>query len=166
MAENIDNPKQDQGHPPSHVGQNRRKNRKFLISPRQQVSYAFYFMFIGIFGMTFIFISYLRVSRRIVASLAFENPGLIGNIDQLESFFNSAIWLSIGFAAVMVGFGVLISIAITHRVFGPIVQINRVIEELKKGNYSVRGKLRAKDEFQEVMNDLNELATTLESRHR
>ena len=48
-----------------------------------------------------------------------------------------------------------------HRVAGPQVAISRVIEALKKGDYSVPRTLRPKDELQDVMAGLDELAEYL-----
>ncbi len=53
------------------------------------------------------------------------------------------------------------TLVLGHRVAGPQVAISRVIEALKQGNYQVPRTLRPKDELQEVMTGLDELADHL-----
>lgn len=52
----------------------------------------------------------------------------------------------------------------SHRVIGPTVPIRRHLKELAEGNYSARIKIREKDEFKEIAEDLNHLAEVLESK--
>jgi methyl-accepting chemotaxis protein len=53
----------------------------------------------------------------------------------------------------------------THRMYGPMISINRFIEELKRGNYSARLKTRENDDFQDLVARLNGLAEALHARH-
>jgi hypothetical protein len=53
----------------------------------------------------------------------------------------------------------------THRMYGPMISIARFLGELKRGNYSARLKIRKGDDFQDMVDSLNELATTLHQRH-
>lgn len=53
----------------------------------------------------------------------------------------------------------------THRMYGPMISINRFIEELRRGNYSARLKTREKDDFQDLVLRLNTLAQALHERH-
>jgi len=52
----------------------------------------------------------------------------------------------------------------THRMIGPTLPIMRHIKALKDGFYSHRVQLRRHDCFQELANELNALAETLEKR--
>jgi nitrate/nitrite-specific signal transduction histidine kinase len=50
----------------------------------------------------------------------------------------------------------------THRMYGPMVAINRFLDDLKKGKFNQRVTIREKDDFKELVNKLNQLASTLE----
>jgi signal transduction histidine kinase len=52
----------------------------------------------------------------------------------------------------------------THRMIGPTLPIMRHIKALNAGFYSHRVKLRRYDSFQELADELNALAATLEQR--
>jgi signal transduction histidine kinase len=58
-----------------------------------------------------------------------------------------------------------LGLILSHRVFGPMVPIMRVLEALKNGDYSARANLRSKDEFNDVMEAVNDLAAQLESKY-
>lgn len=62
----------------------------------------------------------------------------------------------------------LISIVLyfTHKVYGPLVSIERFIGELSEGDYSKRIRLRKKDDMQRLAGKLNDLAKSLEDRHK
>jgi hypothetical protein len=53
----------------------------------------------------------------------------------------------------------------THRMYGPMISIARFLGELKRGNYSARLKIRKGDDFQDMVDSLNDLAATLHQRH-
>ncbi len=53
----------------------------------------------------------------------------------------------------------------THRLIGPTLPIRRHIKALRDGLYSHRVKLRQHDGLQDVADELNALAETLEERH-
>ncbi len=53
----------------------------------------------------------------------------------------------------------------THKMYGPMVNINRFVSELQKGNYAVRISVRENDDFQGLVQELNVLAERLDSRH-
>ena len=56
----------------------------------------------------------------------------------------------------------VLSATYIHRMIGPIVAFRRHIEALKNGDYRSRVRLRKGDAFQDMLNDLNELAALLE----
>src|SRR5690606_6362226 len=54
---------------------------------------------------------------------------------------------------------------LTHRYYGPLVSINRFVEQMTAGDYSQRAKIRNKDELHDLVNRLNHMAETLQKRH-
>ncbi len=59
----------------------------------------------------------------------------------------------------------VISTIYTHRLVGPVMPIRRHIKALRDGLYTHRVTLRRHDGLQDIADDLNDLARTLEERH-
>ena len=55
---------------------------------------------------------------------------------------------------------------ILHRSLGPIPRVERVMDEIIKGNYSLRVSIRQKDFLQSFINKLNKIISLLESESR
>jgi nitrogen fixation/metabolism regulation signal transduction histidine kinase len=53
----------------------------------------------------------------------------------------------------------------THKMYGPMVSIHRFVAEMRRGNYAVRIAIRESDDFQLLVEELNQLAETLHERH-
>jgi signal transduction histidine kinase len=54
---------------------------------------------------------------------------------------------------------------LTHRYYGPVVSIERFVDQLTQGDYQVRCKIREKDELQSLVAKLNVMAESIEKRH-
>jgi signal transduction histidine kinase len=74
--------------------------------------------------------------------------------------------LTAGIAGVLLVIVLAISLMLTHRIFGPMVQINRHVEKLIKGDYTSRIQLRNYDEFRELADGLNALADDLHKKKK
>jgi HAMP domain-containing protein len=142
-----------------------RSYKNIFINPRQQFKYAFVFFGGGLFlmaGFLCLFLYTFNQNLNFLAQAYGIDPGVMVSLHHsLSTTAIATIAFSLALSGLMLGAGVIMS----HRVFGPMVPIRRLIGELQAGNYSARGKLRKPDEFQDVMNDLNQLAQTLEQRH-
>jgi HAMP domain-containing protein len=82
---------------------------------------------------------------------------------QVLLLHRSVIIISILFCLLGVTSFVL-SATFSFRITGPMVAIHRMIDRLKKGEFSARVNLRAKDEFHDLAEKLNELAQELENK--
>jgi len=143
-----------------------RKARNLLLKPGLQLKLAFYFLLLS---LGFIFTTVL------FAKLYFEQTyiTLVGNTTQSQYIqavvtqqihdFKSLSMLLLAVYVVMV---VVVATVYTHRMIGPTLPILRHIKALKEGFYSHRVKLREYDCFQELADELNGLAETLEQRQR
>lgn len=143
-----------------------RKARNFLLKPGLQLKLAFYFL---VLSLGFVFTTVL------FAKLYFEQTyiTLVGSTSQSEYVqaivtqqvhdFKS---LSMLLLAVYVVLVVVLATVYTHRLIGPTLPILRHIKALKDGFYSHRVKLREYDCLQELADELNELAGTLEQRQQ
>ena len=141
-----------------------RKARNFLLKPGLQLKLAFYVLLLS---LGFVFITVL------FGKLYFEQTyiTLIDNTTQSEYIqaivtqqihdFKSLSLLLLAVYMVMI---VLVATVYTHRMIGPTLPIMRHVKALKEGFYSHRVKLREYDCFQELADELNELAETLEQQ--
>lgn len=143
-----------------------RKARNFLLKPGLQLKLAFYFLLLS---LGFIFTTML------FAKLYFEQTyiTLAGNTAQSEYIqavvtqqINDFKSLSMIMLVVYVVMVVIVATVYTHRMIGPTLPVLRHIKALKEGFYSHRVKLRENDCFQEMADELNELAETLEQRQQ
>jgi methyl-accepting chemotaxis protein len=143
-----------------------RKARNFLLKPGLQLKLAFYILLLS---LGFVFITVL------FGKLYFEQTyiTLVDNTTQSEYIqaivtqqihdFKSLSLLLLAVYTVMI---VLVATVYTHRMIGPTLPIMRHVKALKDGFYSHRVKLREYDCFQELADELNELAETLEQRQQ
>jgi len=141
-----------------------RKARNFLLKPALQLKLALYAL---ILSLTFVLITVL------FGKLYFEQTyiTLVENTTQAEYIqavitqqvhnFKSLFLLLLGVYTVLM---VVLVTVYTHRMIGPTFPIMRHIKALKNGLYSHRVKLRRHDCFQELANELNSLAESLEKR--
>ena len=149
----------------SRLGLNEnRKARNFLLKPVLQLKLALYALMLS---LTFVLIAVL------FGKLYFEQTyiTLIENTTQAEYIqavitqqvhnFKSLFLLLLGVYTVLM---VVLVTVYTHRMIGPTFPIMRHIKALKNGLYSHRVKLRRHDCFQELANELNSLAESLEKR--
>jgi nitrogen fixation/metabolism regulation signal transduction histidine kinase len=60
--------------------------------------------------------------------------------------------------------GIAAGIALSHRIYGPMVPILAHVKRLVSGNYKSRANLRENDEFSELVSELNALAEKLERK--
>jgi len=60
----------------------------------------------------------------------------------------------------------ILTAKLTHRIAGPLVQIQRVLHRARKGDYSVRVNIRTDDCLQEVVRDLNLFLESLEDQNQ
>jgi methyl-accepting chemotaxis protein len=141
-----------------------RKASNFLLKPVLQLKLALYAL---VLSLTFVLISVL------FGKLYFEQTyiTLVENTTQAEYIqaiitqqvhnFKSMFLLLLGIYTVLM---VVLITVYTHRMIGPTFPIMRQIRALKDGLYSHRVKLRRHDCFQELADELNALAQTLEQR--
>jgi nitrogen fixation/metabolism regulation signal transduction histidine kinase len=65
---------------------------------------------------------------------------------------------------VISGFNFWFGMRLSHRIVGPMIQIQRVLEKAIQGNYGFRINLRNNDYLHEVAEDINQLLENLDSK--
>lgn len=139
--------------------------RNFLIAPGSQLRVAFSIILFGLMTIVVSVVYFLYSMNSIFESLAVLyqiDPEIVASLKQ--SLLSTGI-LTAGLGVVFTLVTLAFIIVLTHRFIGPAVPIKRLIAEMKEGNYGVRGKLRERDEYKDVMDSLNELATALEVKY-
>ncbi len=147
--------------------QSRRSLHKLLIAPFKQVRFGLYILLITV---SFLFLtglilinSFLEQYQHVLGIFNVVDPHLRWELIADDIFYTNLTRLIVCLGIfVLVIFSTVIRL--THRFYGPILSINRFAEDLKRGNYSARIKLRRRDELQDVAKKLNELAEILEKK--
>lgn len=143
---------------------NRRSLKNVVIKPSLQLRYvAIFFLFIGMIGLIIlgnIYVSALQ-NIKMLEELCSTQASLQGIIS--EQMMTSYIFISGLYAAVTL-LAFLYILRLSHRVFGPMVQINRHVQNLIDGNYTTEIRLRKHDEHEELANLLNSLAKKLNNK--
>lgn len=142
-----------------------RNVRNILLRPEFQLKYSFYFVGITLIMMGGVFLLFLLSLEDMISTLAVVyriEPEVIGAIqDSLRTATFTTVIVGALFGIVSVSLGIIL----THRLVGPMVPIRRIIHQLAEGQYGVQARLRSKDDFQDIMNDLNQLSLKLSERH-
>lgn len=145
--------------------QHRRSMRNILLHPEFQLKYSFYFVGVTVLVMGGVFLVFLLSLEDVVNTLAVAyriEPEVVAAIqDSIRVATMTTIVSGALFSLISISLGIIL----THRLIGPMVPIRRLIRQLHDGEYGTQGKLRKKDDFQDVMNELNELSLRLQSRH-
>jgi methyl-accepting chemotaxis protein len=141
-----------------------RKARNLLLKPALQLKLALYALMLSlVFILLTLLFGKLYFEQTYITLVENTTQGeYIQAIitQQMHDFKSMSLLLLVGYTVMMV---VLITVY-THRMIGPTLPIMRHIKALKNGFYSHRVQLRRHDCFQELADELNTLAETLEQR--
>lgn len=146
-------------------GSNRRRFRNFLVRPKEQLKYGGYFVLISLASLLLIAVPGYVSLRSLLGTLSnvyhFDPQATELIRKSLLSWLTLAIFNALALAFVAFNVGVFL----THRIFGAVVPIRRLIGDLKQGQYTARVHLRTQDELHELADDLNELAACLDEKY-
>lgn len=153
------------------TGQRTGKKRaisSLMIEPFRQVKFGLY-----VIGISIAFIlaaSYLFLSsftdqyKHVTEIFKITDPELIREVNLDDIFFTNATRVG-GLFLIFLLVMFFVVFKLTHRYYGPLVSIERFIDQIEKGDYSARVTIRSKDELQGLAAKLNKLADTLQKRH-
>lgn len=143
---------------------NRRSLKNIIIKPSLQLrSVAIFFLFIGMIGLIILGNIYVSAIENIkmLEDLCPTQATLQNAIS--EQMMSSYLFISLLFSTVaLLAFFYLFRLS--HRVFGPMVQINRHVQNLIDGNYLSEIQLRKNDEHAELATLLNKLAKKMNDK--
>ena len=132
----------------------RRKLKNLLIFPESQVRYGLVFLTLA----TFVHIAMTIIVLKIYSAWGTSEG---------EFPVNVPVWILLAGLFVLYfaiqAFAFLLGLFMSHKVFGPLVPIRRLVEDLKNGNPGQPVHLRKTDEpiLLDLAHDLNELAQKL-----
>ncbi len=146
----------------------RRQKKSVLIEPFKQIKFGLY-----VFAVSVVFIVLCGLLFVQAFRAQYEHVmGLFNVVDENmqwalvtnDVFTTNAIRIGALFALYLV---ILFTVVfkLTHRYYGPLVSIERFIDEIKRGHYGQRVRIRERDELHNLVNRLNEMAEVLERRH-
>ncbi|MEY4630251.1 MAG: hypothetical protein RIQ81_371 [Pseudomonadota bacterium] len=146
----------------------RRKKQSVLIEPFKQIKFGLYVLGIStafLFASGFLFVRAFRDQYEHVMGLFnVVDESMQWELVTNDVFTANAIRIGVLYAVYLaVLFGVIFRL--THRYYGPLVSIERFVEEIKRGNYAQRVRIRRGDELHGLVNSLNAMAEHLEKRH-
>lgn len=140
---------------------NRRKVSNYIIDSKGQLRLAAPFLILLVISCALIVYLFMTVSSMVGQYAEGAGGGAIIEISEIGV---RTLWVSIA-GIVCLGFltGVL-WLQSSHRIFGPMVKINRQVDHLFNGEYGSRIQLRKYDEFHDLAERLNKLAAKLEEK--
>ncbi len=144
----------------------KRKLSNFLLQPLLQVRLGLYAILLSLlFGFGVFAIIYVNFYK--FYDLVLELTDLRAEVTEILNTYihGVVVWMIL---ALVVYFLVTVAVSIffTHRLVGPTYAFRRHIKDLSRGQYKSRVILRKGDAFQEVADDLNELAVKLEQQRQ
>lgn len=132
----------------------RRKLKNLLIFPESQVRYGLVFLSLATFT---------HVALTVIVLKLYSAWGTS------EGDINAPIWIMLVALFLLYfllqGFAFVLGLFMSHKVFGPLVPIRKLVEDMKSGKPVTPVSLRKNDEpiLKELADDLNELARKMSS---
>lgn len=139
------------------MSRNNRRFKNFLLVPESQIR----------FGMLFLACSSAIHIALTVAALSLYMTWISSEQQTGTAVPAGLIMLAIiAIYVILQAFAFVLSLVMSHRLFGPLVPLTRMVEDMKKGQYKNRVHLREKDEpkIKDFAKSLNELAEVLEKK--
>ncbi len=140
-----------------------------LIEPFKQIKFGIYMIgtsvvFLGLSSLLFVN-SFIEQYAHVMEIFQIINPEKQWDMVLNDVFYKNAFRL-LGFFIAYFCVIFYIVFKLTHRYYGPLVSIQRFLDKLINGEYDSRVSIRAKDELQDLVAKLNQLAETLQNRHK
>ena len=154
--------------PGPRIKRPRRNLRSTLIEPFKQIKLGLYVVaitmaFVTVAAIMFV-AAFTEQYTHVMNIFQVVDPNLRWELVTNDVFYTNAIRLIIlfgTFVAVMMG----TVFRMTHRIYGPLVSIERFVSQMTEGQYNKRVTIRQNDEMQRLAKKLNEMAVAIERRH-
>lgn len=145
-----------------------RSLRSTLVEPFKQIKLGIYIIgisigFIAIVG-TLIVLAFMQQYEQLMEIFQVVSQDSQWELIQNSVFEANIIRIAIAMVIYITTLFVVIFWA-THRFYGPLVSISRFVDSITDGDYSSRVSVRKRDELQDLVGKLNQMAETLQNRH-
>ena len=145
-----------------------RNLRTILIEPFKQVKLGIYVIIVAltftvITGALFVF-AFVEQYRHVMEIFQVVDPKFRWEVVTNDVFYTNISRVG----ALLVTFIVVLFVVVfrsTHKYYGPLVSIERFVDQIAEGDYSKRVVIRRSDELQRLAARLNLMAQKLEERH-
>lgn len=144
--------------------QRRRSVKNILVAPVLQMKFVLWFTLPGVVLGVFYNVFIRHCADEAVVPLL-SLPGVTDAqrsavLERVENLTSQSLTATLLFILILALSGLLYS----HQTAGPLHQLKRLFRSVRDGDLSVRCKLRAYDEIQDVGDAFNEMMTSLEER--
>jgi uncharacterized protein YacL len=146
----------------------KRKWSSILIEPFRQIRFGLYMIGCAlafmIMTISFFIYSFYKQYAQVMEIFHIVDPEVKWDMILNDVFYSSAYIL----AGLLITFFLVFFWLVfreTHKIYGPLVSINRFLRELQLGNFGQRLKIRKHDELHGLVKELNNLAETLEKKY-
>lgn len=131
--------------------------KKYLIKPAFQLRLALtIFVYVVVYSAIFGFIIFFPLYTELQSSSSLEEQL---RISEIALYLHKRVWPAL---FIMAGLAGVHAIFYSHKLVGPVYRFEQMLGELIAGNYSIRIRIRKRDELRELEALLNHLAETLE----
>lgn len=148
-----------------------RKGRTFksiLIEPFKQMKFGIYVLalslaFVSATAGLFIY-AFNEQYQQVMSIFGVVDPDLRWELVTNDVFLKNA-YMVIGLLAAYMAALFTVVFKLTHRYYGPLVSVERLIDNLSIGRYNSRIQVRSDDELQRLVSKLNMMAENLQKKH-
>ncbi len=151
------------------VGDRKKRNlRSTLVEPFKQVKIGVYVMIISLtflVAAAYLFVaSFMQQYQHVMEIFNVVDPNTKWELVTNDIFYANAMKLGLlFFSFIAVLFWVVFKM--THKMYGPLVSIERFVDNISQGHYEQRVVIRRGDDLQRLASRLNHMAETLQAKH-
>lgn len=135
------------------------RRRRFVVQPRYQVQFA---VLLVIFQFN-VGIVYQGIMQMRIRTLAEDAPSMTSFL-QLN-LWNEALPYMLAVSAAISVFVYLMGLFFSNTIVGPLPRLRASLQQLAEGDYSPRLRFRPGDALEDLAQDVNHLAATLDAKY-
>lgn len=139
---------------------NKMRRKKILVKKKLQFLYVGYIIFFILLASA---ISGISVFLALFSGLGEKLAGIYPQ-GRLMAIFAKTMLILARNIAILVPLVVVMGLILSHRIAGPLIRIERIIDEIGRGNFKSRLTLRKNDELKEIAEALNRMSELLGSK--
>ncbi len=146
----------------------RRTLRSTVVEPFKQIKFGVYVMIVSfaflVAAAVMIGFAFYQQYAHVMEIFSVVDPSTKWELVTNDIFYANAIKLIL-LCLVFVAVLFTVVFKMTHKFYGPLIGIERFIDQMTLGDYSKRVVIRRGDELQKLANKLNLMAESLEKKY-